>query len=167
MSLNIGVVGVGGVGGYFGGKLCRLIAARGMKVHFVARGQHLECIRREGLSVRTEAEGEWTCWPTTVTDSIEELPQLDVCLLCVKSYDLPNAIVQLRRRVSDSTTILPLLNGIDIYDRIRAILRTQLTVAGLDDASTLTEATWAKFTPNAYIYGEQQRIPTPRPSAAR
>jgi 2-dehydropantoate 2-reductase len=118
-TMNIGVIGVGGVGGYFGGKICRNVQHDGANVFFVARGKHLDEIRRNGLRVSTSEEGEWTAKPTLATDRIGNLPVLDICLLCVKSYDLKEAVRLLRNRVSESTLILPLLNGIDICERIR------------------------------------------------
>jgi 2-dehydropantoate 2-reductase len=124
MSLNIGIIGVGGVGGYYGSKLCRLIAARRTNVYFVARGQHLSAIRHNGLSVRTAEEGDFMSHPTLATDEFKHLPMLDVCLICVKAYDLQNAVRQLGHCVSDATVIVPLLNGIDIYERIRSELNT-------------------------------------------
>ncbi|MCX5817046.1 MAG: 2-dehydropantoate 2-reductase [Proteobacteria bacterium] len=124
MNINIGIIGVGGVGGYFGGKICKLGTAQGINTYFIARGKHLDEIRKNGLHVSTAAEGDWVCMPTFATDRIEELPVLDVCLLCVKSYDLRNVVLQLQRKVSGSTLIVPLLNGIDIYERIRETLST-------------------------------------------
>jgi 2-dehydropantoate 2-reductase len=123
MSLKIGVVGVGGVGGYFGSKLCLLISAQGAEIYFVARGEHLDAMRRNGLWVQTAAEGEWTCHPTLATDDFQALPVLDLCLVCVKAYDLQNAARRLRPCVSDATAIIPLLNGIDIYERMRKELK--------------------------------------------
>jgi 2-dehydropantoate 2-reductase len=122
MKLNIGIIGVGGVGGYFGSKLCRLIPTQGANVFFVARGQHLEAIRKNGLWVKTAEEGEWIIGPTLATDDFRDLPKLDVCLVCVKSYDLQNAAHRLRSCVTDATVIIPLLNGIDIYERMRCEL---------------------------------------------
>lgn len=122
MNLNIGIIGVGGVGGYFGGKICKLGTTQGINIYFIARGKHLDEIRKNGLYVSTASEGDWVCMPTFATDRIEELPVLDVCLLCVKSYDLRNVVLQLQRKVSGSTLIVPLLNGIDIYERIRETL---------------------------------------------
>ncbi len=118
MGLTIGVIGVGGVGGYFGGKLCRLAADDNVQVHFAARGPHLDAIRRNGLLVRTAVEGDWVCRPTSATDDFGALPPLDVCLVCVKGYDLQNAARQLRQCVSGGTALIPLLNGIDIRERI-------------------------------------------------
>jgi 2-dehydropantoate 2-reductase len=125
--MNIGVIGIGGVGGYFGGKLCRLTATPGTKVYFVARGQHLDAIRAAGLTVATAAEGTWVCHPTLATDRIDDLPNLDVGLVCVKSYDLKNVVRQLQHKVSETALIVPLLNGVDIYERIREDLK-QATV---------------------------------------
>jgi len=121
--MNIGIIGVGGVGGYFGGKICKLVPRKDADIFFVARGRHLDAIRKNGLCVSTATEGEWVCSPTLATDRIEELPVLDVCLLCVKSYDLKDAVSRLGDNVSPSTLIVPLLNGIDIYERIREDLR--------------------------------------------
>lgn len=120
--LNIGIIGVGGVGGYFGGKICRH-ADRDTKVFFIARGAHLDAIRQNGLFVSTASEGEWVSHPALATDKFDDLPTLDVVLLCIKSYDLANAVKQLAPKVSESTIIVPLLNGIDIYERIREHLQ--------------------------------------------
>ncbi|MBP1624654.1 MAG: 2-dehydropantoate 2-reductase [Acidobacteria bacterium] len=122
--MNIGIIGVGGVGGYFGGKICRQAPLSGAQVCFVARGRHLDAIRANGLQVYTSAEGNWICRPALATDGMADLPVLDVCLLCVKSYDLKNAVRALHPKIAESSLIIPLLNGIDIYDRIREDLET-------------------------------------------
>jgi 2-dehydropantoate 2-reductase len=122
MTLNIGVIGIGGVGGYFGGKLCRLISSDGANVYFVARGSNLDEIRRNGLWVKMAAEGEWMCRPTLATERIQDLPLLDICLVCVKSYDLSKVMQQLKEKISQETLLVSLLNGVDIYERMRANL---------------------------------------------
>ncbi len=120
--MNIAVIGIGGVGGYFGGKLTQLLKSeKDLHISFVARGQHMQEIRKNGLLLDTD-EGEYVCHPSMITDTISELPDIDFCLLCVKSYDLENVLQQLKSKVKDNTIILPLLNGVDIYERIRPIL---------------------------------------------
>jgi len=122
--MNISVIGVGGVGGYFGGKLTRLLRTeKDLRIYFVARGAHLAEIRNSGLLLDTD-EGEFVCRPTAATDNMAALPMLDWCLVCVKGYDLGNALVQLKDKITDKTMILPLLNGMDIYDRIRSVIST-------------------------------------------
>jgi len=138
--MNIGIIGVGGVGGYFGGKICRQAAALGANIFFVARGKHLEAIRENGLHVGTAAEGKWVCRPTFATDRIEELPVLDICLLCVKSYDLQTTVARLVGLVSEATLIIPLLNGIDIYERIREKLHTAQVLPACVYVGTKIEA---------------------------
>ena len=118
--MNIGVIGIGGVGGYFGGKLTQLLKDdKDLKIFFIARTQHLNEIKKNGLILDTE-EGITTCIPTLATDDISELPQLDFCLICVKSYDLKNILIQLKPKIADNTMILPLLNGVDIYERVKS-----------------------------------------------
>jgi len=120
--MNIAVIGIGGVGGFFGGKLTQLLKIeKDLEIHFIARGPHLEEIRKNGLVLDAD-EGEFICVPTTATDNISSLPEIDLCLVCVKSYDLENAMIQFKGKVHERTMILPLLNGVDVYDRIRSVI---------------------------------------------
>lgn len=118
--MNIGIIGVGGVGGYFGGKICHHLERS--KPYFIARGKHLEEIRKKGLHLTTADEGEIVCYPRLATDDFNSLPVLDICFLCVKVYDLHDVLLQLKSKVSPNTQIVPLLNGVDIYERVRNVL---------------------------------------------
>ena len=114
------IIGIGGVGGYFGGKLAfKYAAAPGHVVSFVARGAHLEKIRAEGLSVRT-VDGNFVAVPTAATDRPETLGRADLIVLAVKGYDLEDAISSLAGNIGDETVLIPLLNGVDNGDRIRS-----------------------------------------------
>ncbi len=120
--MNIAVIGVGGVGGYFGGKLTSLLrSGRGLRVYFIARGAHLEAIKAHGLLLDTD-EGQTVCRPTRALEDIAELPRVDMCLLGVKGYSLREVLIPLATRIHDGSMILPLLNGIDIYERIRSVI---------------------------------------------
>lgn len=120
--MNIAIVGVGGVGGYFGGLISQLLKSdESLKVFFIARNEHLSKIKENGLLLESVA-GSFNCVPTLATDDPELLPVLDVILLCVKGYDLENAIISLQSKITDKTIILPLLNGIDIYERVKKIV---------------------------------------------
>ncbi len=57
--------------------------------------------------------------PAIAADSVDGVPDPDLFLLCVKSYDLDDAVKSIAPKVKDTTVILPLLNGADIYERIR------------------------------------------------
>jgi len=117
--MNIAVIGIGGVGGYFGGKLTQLLKDdKSLNIYFIARNQHLAEIQKNGLILDSD-DGEFICHPTKATDDISELPMLDLCLVCVKGYDLDKTMPLLIDKISDNTMILPLLNGVDVYERIR------------------------------------------------
>ena len=122
--MNIAVIGVGGVGGYFGGKLTQILQTNPqVNIFFIARNQHLKEIQANGLLLDSD-EGKIVCKPTKAIENISELPQLDYCLICVKGYDLENVLKQLKVKIGASTVILPLLNGVDIYERVREVIKT-------------------------------------------
>ena len=115
--MRIVVVGAGGVGGYFGGKLARA----GDDVTFVARGAHLAAIRERGLTVRSTSEGEWRA-PVTAVESVRDLAPVDAAIVAVKSFDTESAVESLRPVVGPDTAVLTLQNGVDNEDKIDAVL---------------------------------------------
>jgi 2-dehydropantoate 2-reductase len=112
--VKIGVVGAGGVGGYYGGRL----AAVGNEVGFVARGEHLAAIRDRGLEVRAH-EGEFTV-RVAASDDPTEIGPCDAVLFCVKSYDTEEAAGLLDPLLGPDTGVLSLQNGIDNEEKIAA-----------------------------------------------
>ncbi len=126
---NILVCGLGGVGGYFGGKIAHKIAQlykEKHKIYFLARGLHLEEIKKNGLKLNSSNGKELVCKPTFASDNINEIPIPDLCLICVKSYDLDDLIILLKEKISDKTIIIPLMNGVDVYDRVRKNLKKSI-----------------------------------------
>lgn len=123
---DIWIYGVGGVGGYFGGKLAYSIKRNhetDKRVFFIARGEHLDAIKQDGLILNTAEQNGIRCIPYQATDKIETVSDPDLCLLCVKSYDLDSTVRSLAGKVKDKTIVIPLLNGIDIHERVRTILK--------------------------------------------
>jgi 2-dehydropantoate 2-reductase len=124
MIKNVCVYGIGGVGGYFGGRIAHEISKgnRTTQVYFIGRGEHLKAVQQHGLNLITDKE-EFICFPNIATDNIRHIPTPDLYLLCVKGYDLDNAVASISKNISADTIILPLLNGVDIYERIRTNLQ--------------------------------------------
>lgn len=120
---KIGIIGTGGVGGYFGAKLCQLRDAQpDLEVSFLARGAHLERILKDGLKVKMKGETDLVVRPDLATDKIAEMGELDLVLVCVKEYDLSQVLQALCKVTHDKTLILPLLNGVDVPERIRRVM---------------------------------------------
>jgi 2-dehydropantoate 2-reductase len=115
--MRIVVVGAGGVGGYFGARLARA----GEHLTVVARGAHLDAIRRDGLRVRSAIEGEYTAEVTAV-EKLDGLATADAVLVCVKSFDTETAVEQVRSVVGPETAVLSLQNGVDNEEKIDAVL---------------------------------------------
>ena len=119
---NVLIIGVGGVGGYFGGLIANKIDEsnnQSYKIHFIARGEHLKQIEQNGLLLNTNKQKGIVCRPSTISSDIKSINEPDIIILAVKSYDLPKVLDEIHGIVAENTVILPLMNGIDIYERIR------------------------------------------------
>jgi 2-dehydropantoate 2-reductase len=124
--LRIAVFGSGGVGGYFGGRL----AQAGEDVHFIARGQHLAAIREQGLRV-SSVDGDFLVRPARATDEPSELGPVDVVLLGVKAWQVPQAAEAMRPLVGERTFVVPLENGIEAPGQLAAVLGAGRVLGGL------------------------------------
>jgi len=110
------IVGCGAVGGYFGGRL----AQHGENVTFVARGQQLQTLQTSGLTINS-IEGDAHLSKVSVVNaenlSLNSLTTpADVIFLCVKSYQLPTAIAQIKPLIHQHTCVVSLLNGVNAAD---------------------------------------------------
>ncbi len=120
--MKILIVGLGGVGGYYGGLLAkRYENDPEIEIGFLARGKHLKAIQENGLTVVSET-GTIVAKPAFATDNAASIGKMDYVILATKSYDLSHTIEQIRPCVKNETVILPLLNGGDISERIRLLL---------------------------------------------
>ncbi|MBN2486129.1 MAG: 2-dehydropantoate 2-reductase [Bacteroidales bacterium] len=124
--MNIAIIGAGGVGGYFGGKL----AASGANVTFVARGSHLEALKTHGLKV-TSINGSFVLFPVHATDTIENIPQPDLVLVCTKAWQVKNVAKQLKYVLKENTIVLGLQNGILAADELSAEIGSKHVLCGL------------------------------------
>jgi 2-dehydropantoate 2-reductase len=122
MKTKIAIVGLGGVGGYFGGMLAKYYANnQDVEIYFVARGEHLKKIKENGLKLITES-GTFNISPKLATDNVAEIGTADYIIMTPKSYDLDATVNQIKPMIGTDTVILPLLNGIDNSERIRVLL---------------------------------------------
>lgn len=122
MKKKIVIVGLGGVGGYYGGLLAKHYADDpDIEIYFVARGKHLKKVQQKGLTVITET-GTFVVKPTLATDNVSEIGTADYVIMTTKSYDLDATITQIKPCIGLNTVVLPLLNGIDNSSRIRTLL---------------------------------------------
>lgn len=120
---HIVVVGLGGVGGYFGFKINQTNEASGKyKISFVARGETYEKVKENGLVLISPEHPNDRTHPNAIEENIRDIKNPDLVLICVKEYDLENVCRQLAEVITKDTVLLPMMNGADIYDRIRKII---------------------------------------------
>jgi 2-dehydropantoate 2-reductase len=128
--IKIVVAGIGGVGGYFGGLLAKKYEnSDSIDICFLARGEHLEKIRENGLKV-IHGQNEFIARPAIATDNANDIGIADYILICTKSYDLDATIGQLKPCIGENTILLPLLNGVESVDRIKKILPGNTVLEG-------------------------------------
>ena len=128
--MKAAVIGIGGIGGYYGGKLAAKYAdTEEHQIVFIARGEHLKAIQRRGLQLTT-VEGDLTAVPALATDNPCDAGLFDLVLVCVKSYGLEEAARQIKDNLHDESVVIPLLNGVNIAERLKAILPKGRVLSG-------------------------------------
>ncbi|AXT62234.1 2-dehydropantoate 2-reductase [Aquimarina sp. AD10] len=120
------IIGIGGVGGYFGGK----IIDSGQKVTLVARGKHLEVILKDGLQVKSIA-GDFIAHPFMVTDSIDKVEKADLILICTKSWQVKEAGALIKPILKEDTVVIPLQNGADNAEKLVSVVDKEHVLGGL------------------------------------
>jgi 2-dehydropantoate 2-reductase len=124
--MRIAVMGAGAVGAYFGAKL----AAAGHDLAFIARGEHLNAMKQQGLSI-ISPNGNLHIRSAVFSADPTDAGIVDVILFCVKSYDTKTAAEALGPMIGDHTTILSLQNGVDNPENISRKWGERRTLAGV------------------------------------
>jgi 2-dehydropantoate 2-reductase len=106
--LRIAILGSGGVGGYFGGRL----AAAGVDVTFLARGAHLAALQQRGLRIDSPL-GNLHLPLVSATDDPAAVGPVDIVFFTVKLYDTESALRLLPPLIGPTTLVVPFQNGVD------------------------------------------------------
>ncbi len=163
--MRIAVMGAGGVGAYFGGRLARA----GQDVTFIARGEHLRALQERGLEVRSTL-GDFTLATVTATDEPAEVGPVDLVLVCVKAYDTEVAARAIRPMVGPETAVLSLQNGVDNHERLAAVLGSEHVLGGLCYISSFIAAPGVIHHVSQFarvVFGELDGRITPRAEGIR
>jgi 2-dehydropantoate 2-reductase len=158
--MRIAVYGSGAVGGYFGGRL----AQSGQEVIFIARGEHLQVLKSQGLRVDS-IKGDFTIQPVQATDDPARAGTVETVLLGVKAWQVPEAALAVRPFLGEATFVVPLQNGVDSPSQLAAVLGKRAVVGGLCRiASQLAEPGYIRHTGiEPYIaFGELDNRPSER-----
>lgn len=105
--MKIAIIGTGGVGGYFGAKL----AQAGYDLTFVARGEHLKAIQKNGLIIKS-IHGDFKAENLKATDKITEIDKPDLIIIGVKAWQIKEIRDNVKMILKNDTMVLPLQNGV-------------------------------------------------------
>lgn len=128
--MRVLVLGAGGTGGYFGGRL----AQSGADVTFLVRPARAEQLARDGLRIRSPLGDAGLRVATVTADAAGELASrapFDLVLLSCKAYDLDSAMDAIAPAIGPETVILPILNGLRHYAALDARFGAARVLGGL------------------------------------
>ncbi len=111
--MNIGILGMGGVGSFIGAKLAdHYRNDKETNIIFICRNETKEAINRDGLCLLS---GDKTiiARPYMASDDPKKIGLLDILFVATKSFSLDQAINQYQECITENTIIIPLLNGVD------------------------------------------------------
>lgn len=130
--MKIAVMGSGGVGGFYGGRL----AHAGCDVQFIARGTHLAAMRRDGLTIENEAQGDIHVAKVAATDDPASIGTADLVLVAVKLWDLEATAKLMRPLVGPRTAVLSLQNGVIKDDLLKREFGDAAVIGGVGYVGT-------------------------------
>lgn len=123
--MKFAVMGAGALGCYFGGRL----AQAGFETALVARGPHLEALKRDGLFIESPL-GDAHIENVTATDDPADIGPVETILFLVKLYDTESAARQMAPLIGPDTSVLSFQNGIEGWERIGEIVGMERVIAG-------------------------------------
>lgn len=126
--MRVAIMGCGGVGGFFGARL----AAKGVDVTFIARGAHLQAIRKSGLRLRDDSSdhGDTVINPARAVEDPARAGPVEAILFCVKMPDSEAALKALEPLMQGDTFIVTLQNGVESVTIIDSILGPGRAIGG-------------------------------------
>jgi 2-dehydropantoate 2-reductase len=164
-NMKIAIFGTGGVGGYFGARLAQV----GEEVVFIARGGHLRAIRQNGLRVESIL-GDFAIHPAKASDDPAEIGTVDLVILGVKAWQVPEAAEAMKPLIGAQTIVLPLQNGVSASSQLETVLGREHVLGGLCRISVLIAAPGVirhMAIPPTIAFGELDARPSVRVESLR
>ena len=133
--MRIAAMAAGGVGAYFGARL----QAAGHEVFYIARGAHLDAIKKNGLKIESAHHGDLHLTDVKATDDPATVGPVDVVLFAVKLWDTEKAAEQTMPLLGPDTRVVTLQNGVDSYERIAPIVGSARAIPGVTYVVTVID----------------------------
>ncbi|MCK9562740.1 MAG: 2-dehydropantoate 2-reductase [Bacteroidales bacterium] len=125
--MRIAIIGIGGIGGYIGSKLCENHLTK-HEICFIQRGLHGKMIQKHGLVYKGKTTNTYK--PHSVYETFENAGIFDIIFVCIKSKDLEQTIRSLQHNIHAQSCIITLLNGVSNAKRIQQLLPQHRVLQG-------------------------------------
>ena len=123
--MKVLIVGAGAVGSYYGAKL----AKAKNDVFFIARGESLKAIKKNGITVQS-VDGDFVVTPNCDSDG-KSFGVADLVVVCVKAFDTSNTFNLYANNLNQNSVILSLQNGVDNEEKISSRFGEEKVVGGV------------------------------------
>lgn len=120
-TIKIGILGIGGIGGFVGAPLAKNYKNTNTKIIFICRGETKKAIQNDGLLFESKGIKE-TIFPDLVSDNPTEIGILDVLILTSKSYSISAILSAYKDCINAETIIITLQNVVNAREIIRETL---------------------------------------------
>ena len=160
--MKILILGAGGTGGYFGGRL----AQAGADVTFLVRERRAQQLADHGL--RIESPSDKITLPVKTVLAADVQPIFDVVIIACKAYDLASSIDAITPAMGENTFVVPLLNGIAHLDQLDAAFGAHRVLGGsCQIAATLTPDGIVKSMADTHLilWGTREKLREGEPKA--
>ena len=124
--MTIAVLGLGGVGGYLGAKLCTLKNEH--TIVFLTRGKHLTAIQDNGLTL-IEPDQSQNYIPSIATDQYDQ--HIDLLFLCTKSYSHEAALSAYLPCLNETSHIVVIANGTQNKAHVQKLTSAKVTASAV------------------------------------
>lgn len=156
------VLGAGGIGGYFGGRL----AEAGVDTTFLVRPKRREQIAKDGLVIESPNGNARIAAKTVLAEELK--PGYDLVLFTCKAYDLDSALDAIAPAMASGCAVLPMLNGLAHLDRLDERFGAATVMGGTCQINVglAPDGTVKHWEPlNRFLFGERDRSKSARARA--
>jgi 2-dehydropantoate 2-reductase len=137
--MKIAIIGIGGIGGYIGSKLCSAYSVGSEhEIIFIQRGEHYRKIKDLGLIYI--GKDEIIIHPNKIYDSTENAGLFDLVFVNVKSRDLEETALSLKGNLHSKSIIITTLNGVNNASRLQVVLPETIILNGCIYVSSAIES---------------------------
>jgi 2-dehydropantoate 2-reductase len=125
---RIAIAGIGGIGGYIGGKLAHhYFNSKNIEIIFIARGEMADAINKKGLWLDSN-DTSYKCVPTLTSDNPIEIGIIDILIVCTKNFSVEDVLKKYSKNITSNSTVITTQNTVNGKETITPYLPVGATL---------------------------------------